>query len=134
MSFRTFKFHLISLPVLFLVASLLGLITPSWWAAALFGLGFSLVFSFLSGRVSHKLGEAAMEKWRREPVMVFHFTRLVCDTAAMALSFWLFSFLGLAAEPGLGFKIMAAVTWFLLNFESAVIFFQQCVLWLASRR
>jgi hypothetical protein len=134
MSFRDFKFHLVSLPVLFLVASLLGVITPSWWAAALFGLGFSLVYSFLSGRVSRKVSEAAMAKARREPAMAFHFTRLVCDTAALALSFWLFSFLGLASVPGLGFTVMAVITWLLLTRESLVTFVQLCMLWLATRR
>lgn len=133
MNLRDFKIRLVGTPVLFLVASLLGVITSSWWASALLGLGFAFAYTFLSERIGRQVS-SGLAGAVRGAALAFHFFQVLFDTAAMALVFFLFSFLGLASVPGLGFTIMAAVTWFFLARESLVTFIQLCLLWLATRR
>ncbi len=133
MNLRDFKIRLVGTPVLFLVASLLGAITTSWWASALAGLGFAFAFTFLSERMGRHVS-SALSAVVRGAALSFHFFQVLFDTAAMAVLFSFFSFLGLTSVAGLGFTVMAVITWLFLTRESLVSFVQLCLLWLATRR
>lgn len=118
-------------PVLFLVASLLGAITSSWWAAPLIGFGFALAFTFVSERL---LRQKLMGKIGGSPLSKYT-VHLIGETLTIAALASLCSiFFGMEKVPGWTYNIMATATWGYLCKEMIFNLSSLIALWLATRR
>ena len=95
MSLNAFLFRLGAMAVLFLLASVFGAITISWWAAVLSGIGIGLAFTFVSERILRGL---LMGKIGNGPI-AWYSVHLLGESAWLALLAWGASALGLAFVP-----------------------------------
>ncbi|HEY9788028.1 MAG TPA: hypothetical protein V6D17_21750 [Candidatus Obscuribacterales bacterium] len=128
---RAFFIRLAGLPILATVASLVGAVTSSWWAAALMGFLGAIVFTFVSERIVRGL---LFGKIGAGP-LAWYFVHLLEETAAIALIAVIFSFLFGASIGGtLAFSIMAFVIWVFLCKEMLGNIGALLPMWLATRR
>lgn len=133
MNKRDFLVRIVVTPVLFLLASLFGVITSSWWAAPLMGFGFALAFTFFSERIGRNVS-VKLSTLVKGAAMSFHFFQVLFDSVVMVLLFAVFSFaFGLSAVHGWGFNVTAVITWAFLTRESLFSLPMLFGLWLATR-
>lgn len=110
MSLNAFLFRLGAMAVLFLLASVFGAITISWWAAILSGIGIGLAFTFVSERILRGL---LMGKIGNGPI-AWYSVHLLGETAWLALLAWGASVLGLAFVPAWPAYLFGFLVWAVL--------------------
>lgn len=128
---QTFVKRIVAVPVVAVVASVVGAITSSWWAAALMGFVGALLFTAFSERVLRgmlfgKLGGR---------VLSAYFVQLAGETLALAAIGLLFHFIfGASIANSLYFWVAAGVTWLVLSYEMITRIPGMVSLWLSTRR
>lgn len=110
MSLNAFLFRLSAMAVLFLLASVFGAITISWWAALLSGIGIALAFTVVSERILRGL---LMGKIGNGPI-AWYSVQLLGETAWLALLAWGASALGLAFVPAWPGYLFGFLVWAVL--------------------
>ncbi|MBZ0189241.1 MAG: hypothetical protein K8F91_23555 [Candidatus Obscuribacterales bacterium] len=104
---KAFLFRTIAMVVLFLTSSLMGIISVSWWASMLTGLGTSLAFTFVSERILRGL---LMGKIGNGPI-AWYSVQLFCETLALAAMAFLISSFGVRFAIGWPGIVMATIVW-----------------------
>jgi hypothetical protein len=118
-------------PVLFLVASLLGAITSSWWAAPLIGFAFALAFTAISEHVLRQKLMGVIGK----SALAWYSVHLIAETITIVALAWFSSVLfGMHTVPGWTFTVMAFLTWGYLCKEMIFNLPSMFAIWLATRR
>lgn len=126
-----FLFRLIAMIVIGAAASLLGLISSSWWAGGLFGLLFGLVFTTYSQRVLNNMvfGKVGND------MLAWYGVHSVLGGIGYVAMLYLFGFaFGIHAAAGWLFYVVATGTYALLCERSLRQFCMLLPLWLATRR
>lgn len=128
---KTVLKRIVAVPAIAVVASVLGAITSSWWAALLMGFVGTLIFTAFSERVLRgklfgKLGGGVLSAY------VAHLAGETLTLAAIGL---LFHFVfGASIANSLYFWVAAGVTWFVCSYEMITRIPGMAALWLATRR
>lgn len=126
-----FFFRLIAMTVIGAAASLLGIISSSWWAGGLFGLLFGMVFTMFSQRI---LANKVFGNVGKEP-MVWYGVHSILGGIGYVVMVYLFGFaFSIHATTGWLFYTVASATYMLLCERSLRQFFMLLPLWLATRR